>query len=74
MAGEEILFYNTDIICGKFTVGLLIYSTYNECIFVIHTNHRGPSDSGLRKTGKVINIWHKSACDACVLLADYVAR
>ena len=73
MSGEEILFYNTGINCGEFTVGLSIYSTLNA-LFVIHTNHRGPSDSGLRKTGKVINLLHKSACDACVLLADYVTR
>ena len=54
-------------------VGFLIYSTLNA-LFVIHTNPHGPSDSGLRKTGKVINLWHKSACDAFVLLADYVTR
>ena len=70
MVGEEILFHNTGITCGESAVGLLIYSTLNA-LFVIHTNHRG---AGLRKTGKVINLWHKSACDACVLLADYVTK
>ena len=73
MASEKILFYSTGITCGEFTVGLLIYSTLNA-LFVIHTNHGGPSYSGFGKTGKVINLWHKSACDACVLLADYVTR